>query len=97
MDYSAFVGLPALIGVIPFLVTDIKNFARAIEDRKVGSCPSATPWPLVADTLGAAAGLAAWAANWIPQEQIDSPLAAGLIGLVAGITIQKTYSAVDSR
>ena len=88
------VGLPALIAVIPFLVSDIKAFSRAILDRKDQFIADASPWPLVADLLGVGAGLSAWAANWIPQEQIDTPLAAGLIGLIAGITIQKTYSAV---
>ena len=97
MELEALIGLAALPVVIPALTEHIKQFFRAVQDRRVGADETATPWPLVADTVGILYSVGAWYSGWIPQDKVDSPLGAVLVGLVAALVVQQGYDRVVNR
>lgn len=93
-NYEALIGLPALLAAAPLLTQHLKQFVRAVRDRNNQWDKDATPWPLTCDVLTALLALGAWFSDWIPQEQVDSPLAALLVGLAGSVVIQRGYDVV---
>ena len=81
MELEALIGLAALPVVIPALTEHIKQFFRAVQDRRVGADETATPWPLVADTVGILYSVGAWYSGWMPQDKVDSGHVGGYTSL----------------
>ena len=96
MEIEALIGLAALPVVIPTLTEHIKGFWNAVRDyHPRGS--NYSEWPLVADTVGILYSVGAWYSGWIPQDKVDSPLGAVLVGLVAALVVQQGYDRVVNR
>ena len=94
MELEQLMGLAALPLVVTVLTQHIKQFARAIRDRKVAADHEATPWPLVADGIGMGFTVASWYAGYVPG--VETVLAAALIGLAGALVVQQGYKMVNS-
>lgn len=94
MDIEAIIGLGASPAVVYALTQNIKDFVRAIRDDSLGDGTAPSEWPLVASLIGAGWMVGAWYANWLPQDKIDSPLGAVLLGIAVGTGVSTGYKAI---
>lgn len=92
MDFNleAVIGVGAAPAVIYAVTQNIKSAWKYAQDEQGDH----SPWPLVASFIGALWMLGAWYSGWLPQEQLDSPLAAVVLGIGAGAVTSKTYEVI---
>lgn len=100
MDFNleAVIGVGAAPAIIYAVTQNIKSAWRYINDitarDSFGKPVESSPWPLVSSVVGALWMLGAWYSGWLPQEQLDSPLAAVMLGIGAGAATSKTYEVI---
>lgn len=92
MDFNleAVIGVGAAPAIIYAVTQNIKSALRYVKDEPGDH----SPWPLVSSVVGALWMLGAWYSGWLPQEQLDSPLAAVMLGIGAGAATSKTYEVI---
>ena len=84
------IGLAVAPLLIIALTSHVKGFARTLASALgygMTTHTGATPWPLVADTIGVAWALALWHADVLPEDV--GVTSAVLVGLALGVAAAK--------